>query len=267
VANGNNRSSRAITPATFVVVRQSSTRSVVRLTLLVSLFASLGLLVYAMFNGAPITPISMALTMVVCMLAALAIPWKVIVMLNADGLRLRGTVMPGAELIPYSRLARVDVDGDVVWLALETGKRIGLRLPGRDAQLAADLATRVGEALAAHRSIQHPFAAVLGRGGRSFEDWWRALAGSSPDTAYREIAIPKTELIATVEDTDAPADVRLGAAVALRRLGLDDIGRARVRVASQLTRDPKLRVGLDRAATDDDEAIAAAVDDFCEARH
>lgn len=254
----------AIPPATFVAVRQSSTRSVVRLVFLVSLFVSLGLLLYAMWRGAPLTPVSMALTMVVCMLVALATPWKVIVTLGADGLRLRGAILPGAEFLPYRRLVRADVDGAVVWLALETGKRIGLRFPRRSRHLAVDLANRLGEAMAANRSLQHPFAAVLGRGGRSFSDWWSALAGRSADAAYREIAIPRAALLTTIEDTDAPADVRLGAAVALSRLGLDDIGRARVRVASQLTRDPKLRIGLDRAAADDEDAVAAAVDEFCE---
>lgn len=255
----------AIPPATFVVVRQSSRRSLVRLTLLVSLFVSVGLLVYAMWRGAPLLPVSMALTIVVCMLAGLATPWKVVVMLGTDGLRLRGALFPSAEFIPYPRLLRTDVDGPVVWLALETGKRIGLRFPRRSRHLARELTVRLDQAVVAHRSIQHPFAAVLGRGGRSFTDWWSVLAGRSPDAAYREIAIPRVALIATIEDVNAPADVRLGAAVALRRLGLDDISRARLRVASQLTRDQKLRIGLDRAAADDEDAIATAVDDFCDA--
>lgn len=140
-----------------------------------------------------------------------------------------------------------------------------LRFPRRSRHLARELAERLDEAVATQRSKEHPFATVLGRGGRTFKDWWSALVGRSPDTAYREIAIPKAELLATIEDGDAPADVRLGAAVAVRRLGLDDIGRARVRVAAQLTRNPVLRIGLDRAAADDEDAIASAVDDFCEA--
>jgi hypothetical protein len=251
-------------PATFVATRRSTARSVLRLLLLVSLGASLCLLVYALFRGAAVTPISMALTVVVCMLAALATEWKLVIRIGADGIRLGSAMSPAQRFIPYARLARVDVEAADVWLALDDGKRIGFGFGRKRNHVANDLAARVREQLSATRSIEHPFAAVLGRGSRSPTDWLGALAGRSPDSAYREVAIPPASLLTTIEDGDAPADIRLGAAVALRRVGLDDIGRARVRVASQLTRDPKLRVGLARSAEDDEEALAVAVDAFCD---
>jgi hypothetical protein len=248
---------------TFVAARRGTARGIVRLALFVSLGGALGTLVYALFKGAPLTPVAMALTVVVCMLAALAAPWKVVIRVTADGLHLGNALSPSQRFIPYARLQRIDVEGADVWLALEDETRLGFGFGRNRDHLANELAARVRDLLSATRSIEHPLAAVLGRGGRAPSEWFGALGGRTPDSAYREVAIPKPSLLATIEDGEAPADIRLGAAVALRRVGLDDIARARVRVASQLTRDPRLRVGLARSAEEDEDALADAIDSFC----
>ena len=254
----------AKSPATFVAVSRSSTRSIVRVVLLVLLFFAVGSLGREMFAGAPLPHVLMVLTVLACMLVALAAPWKVFIRVAAEGVSLRNAAFPTSRFIPCSRLARVDVDRNDVWLTLNDGKRLGFRFPRKSEHLATELTARVVEILASHRSTAHPFAAVLGRGARSPEDWRRALAGQAPESAYREIAIPPASLLATVEDGEAPADVRVGAAIALRRAGLDEIGRARVRVAGQLSRDPKLRVSLTATAAGNDDEIAHAIDQFCD---
>jgi hypothetical protein len=106
-----------------------------------------------------------------------------------------------------------------------------------------------------------PFdSARLARGGATPAHWLsriRDLARMPP--TYREAPPSYEELARILGDAHASEEQRTAAAVGLAALG--DQGKTHLRVAKESTADPKLRVAIDAAIADDDEALTAALDD------
>ena len=96
-------------------------------------------------------------------------------------------------------------------------------------------------------------------GGRTAAEWRVHLRGLiDVHGDYRAAAVGPLELAALTADASAPADVRVGAAVALSVLPNDNPERARVRVAIDTAANPVLRVALERALDGEvDEALLA----------
>ena len=120
---------------------------------------------------------------------------------------------------------------------------------------------RIHEAQRAHDELGPgaDVAVLVARGERSTAEWRQALAAlGENDTGYRRAAIREEDLWRVVEDPRAAADARAGAARLLRK-GLDDEGKARVRVAAEATASPKLRIALEAATGNDDEAVDEAL--------
>lgn len=122
---------------------------------------------------------------------------------------------------------------------------------------------RIREAWQTHRA-QGPgadVATLVARGTRSLEEWKKALAGlESGDAGYRQAALREEDLWRVVEDPRASEDARAAAALLLRK-GLDERGKARVRVAAEATASPKLRVALEAQVAGDDDAALSALDE------
>lgn len=101
-------------------------------------------------------------------------------------------------------------------------------------------------------------ASLLRQEGRSVGDWITALRalGSGANVTHRIAPVTSEALWGVIEDpTNAPRD-RAAAAIALRgELGED--GRARLTAAARSTAGPKLRVALEAAADDTEEAELA----------
>lgn len=96
----------------------------------------------------------------------------------------------------------------------------------------------------------------LRRGARSTRDWLRALDELARG-GYRSAALTPDTLLAALEDPEP--DVRLGAAMALVRLG-DRAHRARIRVAADSCAQPEARRALLRiAAAETDREVEAAL--------
>lgn len=122
------------------------------------------------------------------------------------------------------------------------------------------LAERINETLRLRVSGASFDRATLARGDRDAAEWVRELRGLLGRTASFRDAGPPTEeaLLEIVEDGAAPAAHRAAAAIALTGGGPE--ARARVRVASDTTAAPKLRVALEAALDEhDDEALAEAL--------
>jgi hypothetical protein len=106
-------------------------------------------------------------------------------------------------------------------------------------------------------------AALLRRGERAMSDWISALRslGAGANADLRTAPVPRDRLFRIVEDpAAAPAD-RAAAAVALGG-DLDDDGRARLKAVAEATAAPRLRIAIEKAATEPDgaaleEALAA----------
>jgi hypothetical protein len=103
-------------------------------------------------------------------------------------------------------------------------------------------------------------AALVSRGGRTAEDWTRAVRGLLRGAVgdYRSNAVPEENLWRVAEDPTAEETARVGAAVALR-VTLDEEGRARMLRVAEASVAPRIRVALKAAASAEDEAIEEAL--------
>lgn len=153
-----------------------------------------------------------------------------------------------------------------VALALRSG--VSIKVPIGEDQFGAD--KRVAELSAGIRAALETFrrssteddAASLEPRDRSAEAWLARLRsfGEGANAGPREAPIPVDRLWRIVEDPHAIPAVRAGAAVALAR-GLDAEGKQRLRVVAGSTAAPHLRIALEAAAEDDEDAVSAALNE------
>lgn len=175
------------------------------------------------------------------------------------------------RFIPMAEIVAAHAEGETaIRLELEGGReelipivsrkrRGGVFTERRDMILA-----RIREAKESHRSptTGADVAALVGRGTRSLDEWKKALSSLTADNAsYRQAALRDEDLWRLVEDPRASEDARAAAALLLRR-GLDEPGRARVRIAAEATASPKLRVALEAATAPGDEVALEALDEL-----
>jgi hypothetical protein len=102
-------------------------------------------------------------------------------------------------------------------------------------------------------------AALVGRGGRTIDEWRGALRELTADAHYRATTAREEDLLDVLEDVHAPEDARAGAAMVLRR-SEDAAVRERVRIATEATASPRLRVALEDEGTDALEHVATEAD-------
>lgn len=194
-----------------------------------------------------------------------AIPAKLVV--GRDGLLYHW--MGWRRFIAMADIVNASPEGDSsIKLEMTGGKqeiiylhspkqRGGVFTQYRDAVLA-----RIREAHASQRALGPTvdLTTLIAQGERTTEEWKTALAAlHEADPGYRKAAVREEDLWRVVEDPRADPDARAGAAVLLRK-GLDAEGKARVRVAAAATASPKLRVALEAALEESDEAALEALD-------
>jgi hypothetical protein len=191
---------------------------------------------------------------------------------GADGVLL--TWLWRRQYYAFSDIAGARVEDKSVRLWLHSGEAVDLPVVARsgigrarvlDRMRLDALVARIQAALDGARSGREStrpadVAALVARGGRTAEEWTRAvralLAGASAD--YRSNAVPEENLWRVAEDPTAEETARVGAAVALRTR-MDDDGRARMLRVAEATVSPKVRVALRAAASEEDEALVEAL--------
>jgi hypothetical protein len=191
------------------------------------------------------------------------------VAVGADGVRFR-SALGRARFTPFASIASIDTDGRDVIVLLHDGTRIAVhhssgkgwkRLEHEDRpDDARHLVARIREGMAASTRRDDAPPSVARR-GRSAREWAESVARVSDEHAsFREHALPVDALWCIVEDASADATARAGAAVALRE-GLDDAGRAKLRVVADACAAPRLRVALEAVAdAPDEDALLEALD-------
>ncbi|UQA61639.1 hypothetical protein [Polyangium aurulentum] len=120
---------------------------------------------------------------------------------------------------------------------------------------------RVRAAMESHRRGDPAAdAALLGRGERDMDDWIRSLRamGSGAAADHRTAPLDPERLWRIVEDPRATPDARVGAAVALGG-SVDENVRTRLKTAAAAVAAPKLRIALEAAASEDEEALREAL--------
>jgi hypothetical protein len=216
-----------------------------------------------------------AFTVVLLALALLALPLLFIrsrIEVAADGVFLRWLFF--SRFVPFGEIENVWFEpgkprgffrrGESARLILQGAKGPRLSVTSRAGTPDLEQAARaidVGVKSYQASGQRAPFdSARLARSGAKAVDWLsRIRALARMPASYREAPPSHDELVRIVADAHASEEQRAAAAVGLAALGEE--GKSHLRVAREATADPKLRVAIDAAIDDDDDAIAAALDD------
>jgi hypothetical protein len=169
------------------------------------------------------------------------------------------------RFVPLDDIASSHASKRGIELMRRDGRSKLIDVPGKvSAERFGALALRVDAAIRAREQLRGAPARLplLERGGRSVPAWraaLRELIRSSAD-AYRGRTLSPEDVGATLADADAPAEQRLGAALALAASDAPDL-RERLRVAAETCANPRIRVALAgiAAAEPDDAAIEEAL--------
>jgi hypothetical protein len=133
---------------------------------------------------------------------------------------------------------------------------------------AESLCVRLKSALERHRhSDPQEDTAMVERQGRSADDWLLRLRtiGEGANVTQRRAFVDSERLWRIVESPALDAAARAGAAIALSTR-LDGEGKRRLRIASEATVHPQLRIAFESAAEADEQRMLAALDEVaCDA--
>jgi hypothetical protein len=192
------------------------------------------------------------------------------VVIGADGISVERVF--SRRFIPFGVVVGVGIDAGAVVLSLRgepspeplrlpTGARYFAQPSYEQAALQAMLVDRIEEARRAGKagSSAGLDVAALGRRGRPFAAWREAVRRlGAGEAEYRRPPVPPEALARVLEDAGAPAERRIGAALALGAAGE---GR-RIERAVAACADTRLRIALESAATDRlaEEEMAAVLE-------
>ncbi len=187
---------------------------------------------------------------------------------GADGVLVRSPF--GRRYMAFADVLAVALDKDTIQVVLREGKA-QIKVGGGWGQKADDahedgaaLLARIEAGMKAYRERTDvaPLASFLARSGRAHDEWLGELEKLREGTStYRSGAIREDDLWRVVDDAAAPPDARAAAAFLLRQDAPRESTRLRLRVASEGTASPELRVALEAAADGDEASLAAAVAD------
>ncbi len=193
-----------------------------------------------------------------------------VVRVGTDGVSISSRFR--TRFVPFDRVETVGRGarglGSHFVLALRGGEEVTLRADVLAPDDATALAGRLESELARRRARggASSFKMVLSRAGRPIGEWRRSVRSFRLGAGgYRDDALTEADAAHALDDALAPADVRLGAALAL---ATHAEGSARVRVAAGTVAHPRLRVALLAIADghDDDASLEAALEQTAEPR-
>lgn len=235
-----------------------------------------GVLFLAALRGlASLGEIVPAYFLAMALLFAMVVYFPMTVSVGADGLKTSWFGV--GRFLAYKDIATVASDEKGVLLTMTSGKteRLDTAWYGRTGSLLSRVFGVRGDVLA-ERIQQGRFARALDLGdtdtatllkpdARPIREWigrMRAL-GAGASASFRAAAIPEERLWRLLENPAIDDAARAGAAVALSA-GADDEVRARLRLATEASVSPKIRVAIEAAASGDDDEIARAVEELRE---
>lgn len=177
----------------------------------------------------------------------------------ADGVTVTGRFR--TRYVPYREITRVRrrrtlALAHAVDVVLEDGTVVCV-LSGMDEVRARIVEALIEEGRAMVTNGEEAGVALAGLESASEQDLLRRLAGAPQPERYREAALAPERLFDVVRNPAATASQRVAAAIALREA---PGGRARLRVAAEVTDEPEVRVALEELAAEHfDEARGRAI--------
>ncbi len=164
----------------------------------------------------------------------------------------------GKQFIPLERIQKVTTSDSEVLLDLVDGTQFRARARNLSDVTQAMVTERVNEALAvrAKQSAELNALAALGRGQRDGLAWREAMSGLlDKNRGYRVAPLTRDQVISVLSDPGAPADRRLGAAIALAKSG-DQEAPTRIRIAAGASANQKVRIALESIAAGEIDNVA-----------
>jgi hypothetical protein len=222
------------------------------------MFVGLGVLIGAV---GPIRPVFIP----VWLFTTAASAWLAAHLMRARSITVGadGLIVPGLfrdAFVPFSSITSVSAERSSVDITLHDQR--APRVFSADAEAAQTIALRVREAQAASSEASAAQAPLeqLTRGDRPVSAWREAatrLLATRGD--YRAQSFSEDDLASLIASHEAPAEQRLGAALALAASG--DEPRERVRIAAEACASPTMRVALSTIASGeaDEQAIEEAL--------
>lgn len=193
--------------------------------------------------------------MIFFMLPIFVYPAKIVV--GVDGVLVHWLwirkFIPTKDIVYVGRFDRGSGRNRVRGIAMTYGDGEVIELPAMDDEQIAVVIKRINDVIALSKGTQHveDAAMVLSRGALEVRDWITQLKalGAGATATLRTAPVMPDRLWRVAEDAAQPATVRAAAAVALGPT-LDQSGKTRLAEIARATAAPKLRVALERAATD-----------------
>ncbi|APR84990.1 Hypothetical protein A7982_10339 [Minicystis rosea] len=182
------------------------------------------------------------------------------VVLGTDGVVVERAF--GRRFLPLADIGDIAVSRNGITITMPRGAGAGeTSLMLGTEERARALRDRIQEAMAnARRAEADASAALLSRGSRSLAEWREAMRKLVTSSGYRGESVSVDALLRTAERTDAPADQRIGAALAI---GLTDDATAkqRLRIAASGIAHDAMRAAMNHAAegAEDEAAIEEAL--------
>jgi hypothetical protein len=198
--------------------------------------------------------------LLIAWVVVLQLPTRVVV--GADGILVswlwRKRFLAHGDVRAVRPFGSGNAQGVALWSA--TGAPIKLPVKAQFTHALTDQQTdlvtqRIQQAISAyHGSRRERDVRLPERGGRPLREWIKTLraAGSGASADHRTAPLASDELWRIVEDPSADRAARAGAAIAVGG-GLDERGRARMRIAAEATAAPDVRGLLTLAAEGADE--------------
>jgi hypothetical protein len=193
--------------------------------------------------------------------------WPATVDVGIDGVLVRW--LGRERFIPHASIERATLDTQsagrskmyVVDLLLESGEeyRIPVANTAWDFGKTSRLHQRISDARDAHRrGVPAEAAALIERGRRSHIEWVQALRANEARANLRRAPLEPDKLWRIVEDVQSAPLERAAAATALSG-AMNDGERRRLQRIASATAAPRLRIALDAAGSDDEQALAEAL--------
>ncbi len=177
------------------------------------------------------------------------------------------------QFTPFAEVTKVEVEGlrVLIWRRSGASGESVLRFLAASPRAANEIRARILEAkerpvpsggaemepslARGDRDTEAWMMAFLARGDRDTKAWIRAASELANDggVPYRAATLPSETLWRVIEEGSTPAEIRVGAALALRP-SLDPDGRERLRIASSATPDPEVKPALDSIVNNEDDA-------------
>ncbi|MFO0615837.1 MAG: hypothetical protein U0414_24800 [Polyangiaceae bacterium] len=182
------------------------------------------------------------------------------VVIGIDGLRIKRGFT--SRFVAYDDIVDVAVSsvGEPHILVTTRARTYALPIVGMEPADVSRVRTRIWDAMRARRRAGRSAADAFARRGRVTAKWREDLLSLvGAERNYRAAHVTAEDAEAVLDDPSAPVDARIGAAIALRATGREDVGE-RLRLAVDASADEGARRALAAALESEDEALDEALE-------